>query len=166
MNATKGFRVGEIREEDRPWIRDLIKTYWMSEILVSRGRVYHADQLSGFIARDDNERVGLITYRIEKDQCEITTLNALIQGRGIGSGLIEAVRTVAEQHDCTRVWLVTTNDNVPAMDFYEKRGFRRAAIHREAMTVSRRLKPEIPLHGINGVPIRDEVEYAIQLDTY
>lgn len=163
MKGKEYIRVREIREEDRHWVRDLIKKYWMSEVVVSRGRVYHADQLSGFIATDRGNRVGLITYRIEDDQSEIMTLNALIKRRGTGSALIEAVRTIAEKRQCKRLWLVTTNDNVPARRFYEKCGFTVAAIHRNAMEVSRKLKPEIPLLGVDDVPIRDEIEFEMQL---
>ena len=163
MKGKKDIRVREIQEEDRRWVRDLIKKYWMSEVVVSRGRIYHADQLSGFITTDRGNRVGLITYRIENDQCEIMTLNALYERRGIGRALIDAVRTDTEKRHCKRIWLVTTNDNVPARCFYEKCGFTVAAIHHNAMEVSRKLKPEIPLLGVDDVPIRDEIEFAMQL---
>ena len=70
----------------------------------------------------------------------------------------------ARERRCGRLWLVTTNDNGPAIQFYRNRGMRLAAVHHGAVDAARRdLKPEIPLHGVGGVPIHDEVEFEIVL---
>ncbi|NWG75746.1 MAG: GNAT family N-acetyltransferase [Rubrivivax sp.] len=69
----------------------------------------------------------------------------------------------ARQVRCTRVWLLTTNDNVNALRFYQKRGFVLAALHREAVAHARQIKPEIPLSGEYGIPIRDELELEMML---
>jgi hypothetical protein len=37
------------------------------------------------------------------------------------------------------------------------------AVHRGAITEARRLKPEIPLLGIDDIPIRDEIELQMKL---
>jgi len=108
--------------------------------------------------------VGLLTYRIADGECEIVTLDAIVQGSGVGSLLIDAVRALARQRGCKRVWLITTNDNAAAQRFYENRGFRTAAVHSNALTESRKLKPEIPELGIDGIPIRDEIEMELRLD--
>jgi RimJ/RimL family protein N-acetyltransferase len=81
----------------------------------------------------------------------------------VGTALLSAAREVAADAGCRRIWLVTTNDNTPAMRFYERRGFRQSAVYRDALDRSRVLKPEIPEIGLNGVPIRDEIEYEILL---
>ena len=58
----------------------------------------------------------------------------------------------------TRLWLITTNDNVDALRFYQRRGFRLVAIDRDAVERSRAtLKPGIPRTGLHGIPIRDEL---------
>jgi len=102
-------------------------------------------------------------YRIEGDQCEITTLNSLVEKEGIGASLIDAVRDVAVAARCKRLWLITTNDNTAALHFYQKRGFVLAALHPNALEKSRKLKPEIPLTGIDGIPLRDEIELELTL---
>jgi hypothetical protein len=38
------------------------------------------------------------------------------------------------------------------------------AVHRNALDISRELKPEIPQLGIDGVPLRDEIELEMMLD--
>ena len=50
-----------------------------------------------------------------------------------------------------------------ALGFYQKRGFRLVAVHPGAVNESRKLKPEIPLIGNDGIPIRDEIELEIVL---
>lgn len=57
-----------------------------------------------------------------------------------------------------RIWLITTNDNLNALGFYQKRGFRIKAVYPGAVDEARRIKPEIPLAASNGIPIRDEIE--------
>jgi len=111
------------------------------------------------VAEEDGRLLGVLTYVHEREQCEILTLHASRQWRGIGSALVEAVERLAAQRGCTRLWVVTTNDNVDALRFYQRRGFRLAALHPGAVDGSRaRLKPEIPTVGDHGIPLRDEVE--------
>ena len=107
---------------------------------------------------------GLVTYRIDGDECEIITLNSLIEGIGIGSALLEAVGKAAEASGCKRFWLITTNDNTKAIRFYQKRGMTLAALYRNAIEHSRKLKPEIPMAGLDGIPIRDEIELEILIN--
>ena len=78
-------------------------------------------------------------------------------------GLIEQVKDIARSVGCKRLWLITTNDNMHAVRFYQRRGFMLVAVHRNALAVSRKLKPEIPLIGVDGIPLRDEIELAMVL---
>ena len=96
-------------------------------------------------------------------ECEVITLNSLRAEIGVGSSLLGAAREAARAASCRRIWLITTNDNLAALKFYQKRGWRLAAIHRDALEESRRLKPEIPRVGIDGIPLRDEIELEIPL---
>jgi GNAT superfamily N-acetyltransferase len=150
-----------ITESDRPWIQDLLQKHWGSTQVVSRGRIYQADALPGFLAGQWGHRVGLITYHLENGQCEIVSLNSLVGKQGIGTALIEAVRQQALEAGCNRLWLITTNDNMEALRFYQKRGFRLVQVHRNAIEQSRQLKPDIPLVADNGIPIRDELELEL-----
>ncbi len=78
--------------------------------------------------------------------------------------LIEAVKQAAVSAGCRRLWLITTNDNLHALRFYQKRGFRLVAVYPNALEESRRLKPEIPLVGLDGIPLRDELELELALE--
>jgi GNAT superfamily N-acetyltransferase len=108
--------------------------------------------------------VGLVTYNIVDDSCEIVTLNSTYPSSGIGTALVEAVRDIAIKSACKRLWLITTNDNLNALRFYQKRSFVLVAVHRNALELSRKLKPEIPMIGNHGIPLRDEIELEMMLD--
>ena len=109
----------------------------------------------------DGALLGVLTYVLDGVSCEILTLHAVTRGRGAGTALIGAVRERAARAGCTRLWLVTTNDNVDALRFYQRRGFALTALHPGAVTASRRtLKPEIPEIGDHGIPLRDELVLA------
>lgn len=158
------FSIRPITLEDRPWIRSFLSEYWGAVEIVSRGRIYSGDQLPGFIAQGSGSPIGLITYHITGEQCEIVTINSVIPASGIGGALIDRVRQAALAASCRRLWLITTNDNLPALGFYQKRGFRIAAVYPNAIENSRRLKPSIPLVGLDGIPIRDEIELEMRLE--
>lgn len=128
---------------------------------MAHGTVYRPAGLPGFLAAWDGESAGVVTYHLEGDACEIVTLDSLRPGQGIGTALIEAVRAVAAEAGCRRLWLITTNDNLHALGFYQKRGFRLVAIHAGAVDQARKLKPAIPRLGSDGIPIRDELELEI-----
>jgi len=159
--ASRTFHIHPLKPSDRPWVSRFMIDRWGALTVVSRGRVHQPDELPGFVALQGDNPVGLATYRIEGDECELVTIDSLVEGMGIGTALIEAVRQAAE--GCRRLWLITTNDNTPALRFYQKRGFTLAALHRNALEQSRKLKPEIPLIGMDGIPIRDEIELEMLL---
>lgn len=129
------------------------------------GLVARLDQLvdarrqPAFIAEDEGELAGVLTYIVGDTDCEVLTLHAARSRRGVGTALIREVEQMAARRGCTRLWLITTNDNVDALRFYQRRGFRLARLHPGAVDASRlRLKPGIPEIGDHGIPIRDEIE--------
>lgn len=147
----------------RPWAHDFINREWGSPGIVTRGRLYDTVQLSGFVVVENKEPIGLITFKIDGDECEIISLNSLKEKRGVGSSLVEAVAKEAKTNACRRVFTITTNDNTNALRFYQKRGFRIRAVYPNALEMSRKLKPTIPLIGIDGIPLRDEIELELLL---
>jgi ribosomal protein S18 acetylase RimI-like enzyme len=153
------------RPADAEWIVQLTEEYWGAPFVVAHGVVFHPRELPGFVASDaDGRPIGLVTYRMVESACEIVTLNSLQENQGVGTALLEAVRGVAVQVGCDRIWLITTNDNLRALGFYQKRGYRLVAVHRDALQRSRELKPSIPLVSPDGIPMRDEIELEYTVD--
>jgi DNA-3-methyladenine glycosylase I len=157
------FNVRPLRSQERGEVADLITTRWGSDVVVVHGTVYRPAELPGFVALQTEEWVGLVTYRIVEEACEVVTLDSLLPGIGIGTALLDAVKRAALVTNCRRIWLITTNDNLAALRFYQKRGFSLVAVHRRAVEQARRLKPEIPAIGQEGIPIRDEIELELLL---
>jgi GNAT superfamily N-acetyltransferase len=157
------FSIRPVSDEDRQWIADFMVEHWGAEIVVSRGVAHTGADLPGFVAEIDGERAGLLTINIAGKDCEIVTLDSLREGMGIGSALIDAARRAAIDAGCGRLWLITTNDNLNMIGFGQKRGFELAAVHRGAISTSRKIKPQIPEIGIDGIPIRDEIEMEMLL---
>lgn len=164
MGQREIVRIVPLDGDLRGWAAHMLDDHWGSAQVVSRGVLYDAAALSGLVALRGTECIGLVTYRIEGHACEIVTLDSLVEGIGVGSALIAAVRDTARAAGCARLWLITTNDNLHALGFYQKRGFRLAALHPNALEQSRRLKPQIPLVGMDGIPLRDEIELDMPLD--
>ena len=137
---------------------DLIREAWISTKIISKGRVHNANELPGIIAIHKNYRVGLLIYNIVGDECEIVSFNSLKENIGIGTALLKEIERISTLKGCKRLWVITTNDNIDALRFYQKRRFKIVAIHLNAVEQSRRLKPEIPFLGANDIEIRDEIE--------
>ena len=156
-------KIRQIRPADKSWVKRILTQYWGSAKIISRGRLHWADKLPGFVAELNGKKVGLITYEIKNNECEIVSLNSEEQKKGVGTALLEKVKKVAKKSRCQRIWLVTTNDNLKALRFYQKRGFVLVRVYPEALKVSRKLKPEIPKVGLYGISLRDEIELETQL---
>jgi len=155
--------IRRLTPEDLPRLRQFWKENWGDEFVVAHGIVYRPDSLDGFLAFDGDEWAGEITFTFSGDDCEIVSLDSLREGQGIGTKLINAVMEEARWKNCKRVFLITTNDNLHALGFYQRRGFELVAIHRGAVNESRKIKPTISLIGANNIPIRDEIELEIVL---
>jgi ribosomal protein S18 acetylase RimI-like enzyme len=163
QTSTHSFDIRELNGEDKSWVQRVLVQYWGSTVQITRGQRLQADELPGIVAVRDGSEVGLLTYHIAGEECEIITHNSMAGHGGIGSCLLDAVRNKARELGCKRLWLITTNDNTPAMRFYQRRGFDLVALYRNAVTESRKLKPEIPNAGFDGIAIRHELEMEYML---
>ncbi len=159
------FTVRPLTVKDRTWVAQFLDDHWSSTKIVTRGQSYYGHLLPGFVAfeaghEDDKtpNPIGLVLYRAEGLHCEVMTLDSLTPNIGIGSALLAAVKVAAAEAGCKRLWLITTNDNTRALRFYQKRGFHLVAVYPNSLNESRRLKPQIPIIGIDGIPLRDEIE--------
>jgi ribosomal protein S18 acetylase RimI-like enzyme len=164
MTSTPHFiSIRPIEPSDRDWVLGFLQGNWGSDRMARHGTLIYPAEHPGFLALQQKEPVGLVTYQIDGDGCEITLIDSGVHHRGIGTALIEMVKDAARQAGCTRFWLVTTNDNLGALRFYQRRGFVLARLWPNAMEAARILKPEIPLIGEFGIPLRDELDLEMDL---
>lgn len=158
------FTIRPLAEAEREQVRQFTIEQWDAEIIVGVEGIYHPHLLSGYVAESNGEWVGLVTYQIVGDSCEVVTLNSLKPGQGIGGALLDAVKQVATEAGCRRLWLSTSNDNLAALRFYQKWGLVLARLYPNIVAQWRKLKPEIPLIGNEGIPLRDALELEMLLE--
>lgn len=152
-----------ISSENRKQINDFISSLWFSTDMVVRGELVDMTALEGFVMYNQEIIIGLVTYRIKNKECEIMSLDSLSENQGIGTALVNKVIEAARGRNCMKIKLITTNDNINAIQFYQKRGFDMVNLYRNALDISRKLKPSIPLLGNFSIPIKHEIEFEMDL---
>ena len=166
LNSFNDFKyeIVSLEEKDRKKVNTILINEWEATDIIIRGKVIDGTKLNGFIALKNNEIIGLITYMLEANECEICSLNSFIENKGVGTALINKVKEYAKENKCGRIKLITTNDNIRGLEFYQKRGFTFSELYKNSIEgYSRKLKPQIPLYADNGLPIRDEIELEITI---
>lgn len=158
-----GIRIRKTNSSDQEWIKNLFINNWGSDFIISRGKIHKPENLEGFIAEENEEKVGLATIFVENYEMELVTIDSLKQGKGIGKMLLDEVLNIAKEKNLKRLWLIATNDNLNALKFYQKNGFHLVKVYPNAIVESRKIKPQIPEIGENGIPLRDEIELEIIL---
>ncbi len=126
--------------------------------MVSVSGAYDPSNLPGFVAEEGDRRLGVVTYRMTDEECEVVTLNSLEEKRGVGTALLRAAKVNADR-DGVRLWLMTTDDNDNAIRFYENRGMTRAALHRDFIDVVRIYKPDV-IEGAGATSYSDAIEFT------
>ncbi|MER7246164.1 GNAT family N-acetyltransferase [Kribbella sp. NPDC000426] len=145
-------------------ISELLIQSWGSHIAVAHGVAYDATTLPAIVAEEGDRIIGLLTYNLEDQELEVVTIDAPVPHLGVGTALLEAAAETAKAAGARRLWLITTNDNVDALRFYQRRGMRIVEIRPGAVDESRKLKPTIPLTGAYGIPLHDELVLELRLD--
>jgi DNA-3-methyladenine glycosylase I len=148
---------------DRAWLARFVRAHWGDPGVVSRGRLRTGEELSAFRAVNDSGIAGVVSWCRDGGAFELVTIDSERRGEGVGTLLVDAIVSQARRDRARRLWLITTNDNLDALRFYQRRGWHLAALHVGAVAESRRLKPSIPETGAYGIPIRDEIELEYPL---
>jgi L-amino acid N-acyltransferase YncA len=147
-------------DDDIPWMRALLQQRWNGTIMYIHGEAIDVMALPALVAGDCE---GLATYRVTGEEAELTSLDALEPGKGVGASLLAALIERLTQQGLRCLWVTTSNDNLAALAFYQKRGFRLQRLRAGAIDETRRLKPGIPMIAENGIPIRDEIDLCRDL---
>jgi GNAT superfamily N-acetyltransferase len=161
--AENTLRIKPVVNTDRPALARFIAGRWGAATAVAHGTVFRPAELPGLVAVRDGRLAGLLTYDVSGDTLEIVTIDAVTQNGGVGSALVTAVADEARRRQVRRLIVTTTNDNLDALRFYQRRDFRLAAVRPGAVEESRRLKPQISEIGHYDIPVRDEIELVRDL---
>jgi len=147
-----------INETNREKVQLFFQSHWGSPEMVLSTGIYDCSTLDGFIVWNEKEEInGLITYILKEKECEIISLDSIEEGKGSGTRLLKTVEETAKEANCKRIKIITTNDNLLALKFYQKRGYYLSELLVGAVKEARKIKSEIPFRGNDGIPIRDEI---------
>jgi len=137
---------------------------WTSTSVARLGELMEAAELPGHLATVAGRRVGLVLVDVRHREYEVVAISTSEPRRGVGRALMECCFAEARAAGCRRVWLVTTNNNITAIAFYQRLGMDLRALHRHALRVSRELKATIPERDADGVRIDHELEFEVLLE--
>jgi GNAT superfamily N-acetyltransferase len=155
--------VRPLGDEDTGWAAAIMTDEWGSVLVARKGELLDASVLPGFVAEVGGSRTGLVVVAARGRDYEVVSLSATSEGLGIGSALLQRCVEDARSRGCRRVWLITTNDNVRAIGFYQRFGMDLVALHRHGVERSRQVKPSIPLVAASGIAIAHELEFELLL---
>ncbi len=154
----------EIREmTDRAQLEDLLRLRWPDSELIIGGQFVRPDDVEGLGAYSDERLHGIVTWRTVGRVMHIVAINAFTDLKGVGIGLLDAMVEYGRKKNMTMLRATISNDNVMALRFYQKRGFRLTALHPGMIDAMRSIKPSIPLLGLDGIPMHDELELEMEL---
>ena len=156
--------VSRIASGDRDWVAETLVREWTSTSVARLGELVEAAELPGHLATLAGRRVGLVLVDVRRREYEVVAISTSAPRRGVGRALMRCFAE-ARVAGCRRVWLVTTNNNIAAIAFYQGLGMDLRALHRHALRASRELKPTIPEHDTAGVRIDHELEFELLLET-
>ena len=157
--------IERISNETRDLVNQFFIDNWFSTDMSIRGEIIDGTKLDGFLLQEENTVIGLVTYTFFGDICEIVSLDSKRENIGIGSALLKEIEKIAIDNNCKKMRLITTNDNMRALQFYQKRGYCLTKLYPNAMEEVRKVKPNVPALGDNDIPLRDEIELEKQLDS-
>ena len=146
---------------DQARIAELAGYFWGEVQVESFGHSYQVDKLPAYVACDEDEIVGIASYAREGDATNLVMLNVLPQwqGRGAARDLITAVTEMTRAEGAKRVILSTSNDDLPALGFFQRLGFVITGI-----LVGKILEHHGGVEpGFAGIPVRDEIQMELQL---
>jgi GNAT superfamily N-acetyltransferase len=152
-----GVRVRATTIADRAAVLTFVRDQWGDEVVVGHDEVMRPVDLSGYVAVVGDRIVALATFRVSGNAVELVTIDRVVPDQGLGTDLLSHVEREARNHGRRSVRRVTTNDNLHALGFYHRRGYRIVRVDPGAVDRARAMKPAIPLLGNDEIPIHDEL---------
>jgi GNAT superfamily N-acetyltransferase len=154
----------EIQEmTDRGQLEELLRLRWPDSELIIGGQFVRPGDVEGLGAYAGGRLHGIATWLTLKHVMHIVAINAFTDVKGVGIGLLDAMVQYGRERNKTLLRASITNDNTLAIRFYQKRGFKMTALHRGLVDAMRSIKPSIPDTGLDGIPMRDEIELELEL---
>jgi GNAT superfamily N-acetyltransferase len=153
----------EIRPVEQQRLVELLQLRWPERTMLVAGRFVQPEDVEGIGAFTGDRLHGIATWLVSGRMMHIVAVNSFSELRGIGVALVDAMIEQGKVSGMATLRASISNDNVVALRFYQKRGFRLTALHRGIYDAMRQVRPSIPLAGLDNIPIRDELELDYDL---
>jgi GNAT superfamily N-acetyltransferase len=153
--------VREATDADRAAARELFTRDFGRTKIVAFGEVMDIDSMPALVAAMYRDLSGALAYRLFGDALHIVALatDPMWQRSGVGGHLVAEAELLARRLKLSRLLVSTTNDNLPALYFYQRRGYRVSAMIPDS--VIKHTKQEVA--GFAGIPVRDEIQLEKRL---
>ena len=151
--------VREATPADREKALELFKRDFGPAQLVAYGEAISLDDALALVAETDNDIAGALAWRPFDGALHILALatDPMWQRAGVGGHLVAEAELLARRRNLPRMIVTITNDNLPALYFYQRRGYRMSAILRDSIAAHTRGQQAV---GFAGIPIVDEIQLA------
>jgi ribosomal protein S18 acetylase RimI-like enzyme len=167
MHPSTGWQIRPSLSGDRAALDTFHDTAWGGPIVVVHDEAIDLRTLPAIVALgDDGELAGALSWRVDGDALEVVSIAAATSGNGVGTALLRAVVAEARAAGVRRVWVVTTNDNLRALRFYQRHGMRIVGVDPGAVDRARLMKPRIPTVGESGIPVHDELRLELPIESH
>ena len=154
--------VREAADTEREGALDLFRRDFGRSGIVAYGQVMDFDAAPMIVAEMNREIAGALAYRLVEAGLHIIALatDPMWQRSGVGGHLVAEAELLARRLEIPTVVVSMTNDNLPALYFYQRRGYYVAEWIPEGAA---RRAQRAELRGFGGIPIRDEVRLEKKL---
>ena len=144
-----------VGEGERSAVRKFVKRFWGEEEQLAFDRRFAVAELPAYVAKVQDLVIGFISFSSTSDTVLVVALGVLprYQCCGIGSRLIKKVEGEARRLRKSKVFVSTSNDDLPALGFYQSHGFQIYQVNPNVIAE----KHAKVLRGIGGLPVRDEL---------
>jgi ribosomal protein S18 acetylase RimI-like enzyme len=153
--------VREATDADRAAARALFQQDFGRTKIVAFDEVMNLDEMPALVAVMTGQPAGALAYRLLGDALHIVALatDPMWQRSGVGGHLLAEAEILARRLQLQRLIVSTTNDNLPALYFYQRRGYRLTDL--ESNSIIAHTGQEVA--GFAGIPVRDEVRLEKRL---
>jgi len=156
-------KIRQKTSKDSSTIKKFMIENWGGRMLFIRGKEYYPENMEGFLAEENNKIIGFLIYENQGNKYEIIVFEVFEKFKGIGTLLLNALKKLVKDKNLTKLVVMTTNDDLDALRFYQRRGFKICGININAIEKSRKFKPSIPMTGDYNIPIRDEIYLEMEI---
>jgi GNAT superfamily N-acetyltransferase len=148
--------VREAGDAERETALELFKRDFGRTGIVAFGQVIDLDAAPTIVADMNGEIAGALAYRLMDGGLHVVALatDPMWQRSGVGGYLVAEAELLARRLSLPRVIVSMTNDNLPSLYFYQRRGY---FVSEWIPNGIAKYSKSASLVGFGGIPIRDEV---------